>query len=540
MPFLRRPTVALVVPLLAVCLVTATAPGVASGAPTPTVGTLAPTPGTVAPGGAPQAGARGTQASPTTGAQSTTTSRPPSTTTTTSTTLACPPGVVIPPSPPTTVTPTGPSTTGGKTTTTSTTTTTLAPCPTTTTTVPLGTEPATLPPNAQAVSPDDPEVPQDEAELLALIDNVHSRLAELKSSISTLDNEIGSNQATLLADTKVLFSRQAVVAAANQKIETLAGQEIVARDAMRSRAVAAYIHQPTDDLATMLLHLSDPSQLVDARNFYETVVDVQEKDIKRLDSLGKQAREAAKQAVLASDAAKKQQQTVVAQGQALQSLKQALETVQQESTSQQGEETKLLAEVGLQRAEFAAEVAAEAAQSANIEELLASISVPGATATVPVGAGFFAFPLPGAPITSPFGPRIDPIAGYEGFHPGVDFGAPLGTPIHAAGDGIVVFAGQESGYGNYTCINHGQNIATCYGHQSAILVKVGQQVKRGQIIGLVGSTGYSTGPHLHFEVRIDGQVTDPMPWLIGVPPGTSTTTTTARPSNSPPPSSSSS
>jgi murein DD-endopeptidase MepM/ murein hydrolase activator NlpD len=397
-----------------------------------------------------------------------------------------------------------------------------------------------LPPNASAVSPADPEVPSDEAELLALIDNVHSRLSDLKGEISTLDGEIGSNQSTLLVDTKMLVTREADVSAANLKIRVLAAEEGQAREVMRSRAVAAYIHQPTDDLATMLLHLSDPSELVDAQHFYETVVDVQERDVKRLDSLGKEAKQAAKQAVTVSDAAKRQQQTVAAQGQALQSLKQALDAVQQESTSQQQEETKLLAEVGLQRAEFAAEVAAEAAESANIEELLASISVPGATASIPVGAGFFAFPIPGAPITSPYGPRIDPIAGYEGFHPGVDFGAPLGTPIHAAGDGIVVFAGQESGYGNYTCINHGQNIATCYGHQSVILVKVGQEVKRGQVIGLVGSTGYSTGPHLHFEVRIDGQVTDPMPWLVGVPPGASTTTTIASPSSGPPPSQSSS
>ena len=83
-------------------------------------------------------------------------------------------------------------------------------------------------------------------------------------------------------------------------------------------------------------------------------------------------------------------------------------------------------------------------------------------------------------------------------------------------NGIVAFAGVESGYGNYTCINHGNGIATCYGHQSVLMVKVGDQVKQGQVIGLVGSTGYSTGPHLHFEVRINGKVTDPLPWLIGV------------------------
>ena len=81
---------------------------------------------------------------------------------------------------------------------------------------------------------------------------------------------------------------------------------------------------------------------------------------------------------------------------------------------------------------------------------------------------------------------------------------------------------QESGYGNYTCINHGNNVATCYGHQSDILVQVGEQVQRGQVIGLVGSTGYSTGPHLHFEVRVDGTPVDPMPWLTGSPETTTT------------------
>jgi murein DD-endopeptidase MepM/ murein hydrolase activator NlpD len=182
---------------------------------------------------------------------------------------------------------------------------------------------------------------------------------------------------------------------------------------------------------------------------------------------------------------------------------------------------------------FAAEVAAEAQQDTNIELLLASLNTPGGELAPATGA-FFAFPIPGAPVTSGFGPRIDPIAGYVGFHPGVDFGAPLGTPIHAAGDGLIVFAGQESGYGNYTCISHGHGIATCYGHQSQILVQVGQSVVRGQVIGLVGTTGYSTGPHLHFEVRINGQVTDPMPWLTGVPPQAPTTTTSTVPSASGP------
>jgi murein DD-endopeptidase MepM/ murein hydrolase activator NlpD len=417
------------------------------------------------------------------------------------------------------------------TTTSSTTSTTTVPCPvtTTTTTAPAttvaGTTPATLPPGASTVVPANAEIPPDEEELLGLIDDVHSRLSELQADLTSLNTQLAANQVAYNQDSATLVGRQAAVYNTDRKVDAIEVDEASARMAMRIRAIAAYIHQPSNDLATMLLHLQDPAELVDARAFYQDLVDAQVQAIKSFDALGKAAKRAAKSATAARDLVLHQQQTVATESQDLETLKQTLTAVEQESNDQQSEQTKLLAQVGLDRAEFAAEVAAEAEEDVNIEQLLASLDTPGGE-TAPATGAFFAFPIPGAPITSPYGPRIDPIAGYLGFHPGVDFGAPMGTPIHAAGAGIVVFAGQESGYGNYTCISHGHGIATCYGHQSAILVNVGQTVTQGQVIGLVGSTGYSTGPHLHFEVRINGQVTDPMPWLTGVPPEAPTTTTT--------------
>ena len=109
--------------------------------------------------------------------------------------------------------------------------------------------------------------------------------------------------------------------------------------------------------------------------------------------------------------------------------------------------------------------------------------------------------------------RFDPILETNSMHTGVDFGAPMGTPIHAAADGTVVFAGPRGGYGNCTIIDHGNSLATLYGHQSVIGVTVGQKVTKGQVIGKVGSTGMSTGPHLHFEVRVNGTPVNPMTYL---------------------------
>ncbi len=98
-------------------------------------------------------------------------------------------------------------------------------------------------------------------------------------------------------------------------------------------------------------------------------------------------------------------------------------------------------------------------------------------------------------------------------HTGVDIGASSGTPIKAAGDGVVVMAGYNGGYGNWTLIDHGDGTATGYAHQSSIGVRIGQQVSTGEVIGQVGSTGASTGPHLHWEVRVNGTPVDPMGWV---------------------------
>lgn len=140
-----------------------------------------------------------------------------------------------------------------------------------------------------------------------------------------------------------------------------------------------------------------------------------------------------------------------------------------------------------------------------------SAAVPGPGGKVKKGQ--FGRPLRSYSITSGYGPRSRPTRGASTNHGGLDMAAPMGTPIYATHDGVVGFSGWGSGYGNNITLNGGGGVQTFYGHNSKNVVKNGQQVRRGQLIGYVGSTGVSTGPHLHYEVRINGRKVNPAGYL---------------------------
>jgi murein DD-endopeptidase MepM/ murein hydrolase activator NlpD len=143
------------------------------------------------------------------------------------------------------------------------------------------------------------------------------------------------------------------------------------------------------------------------------------------------------------------------------------------------------------------------------EKIQAAQSSGSSSDSTPSSSGLI-WPVNG-PVASPFGYRC--LAGLCRMHEGIDIGVGEGTPIHAAASGTVIEAGWEGGYGNLTVIDHGGGLATAYGHQSSFAVSSGQHVSQGQVIGYVGCTGRCFGPHLHFEVRVNGEAVDPLGYL---------------------------
>jgi murein DD-endopeptidase MepM/ murein hydrolase activator NlpD len=184
------------------------------------------------------------------------------------------------------------------------------------------------------------------------------------------------------------------------------------------------------------------------------------------------------------------------------------ELVAQEATLSEtrGQKRATLASVEQQRREYLHEVEALAQVSAQLaSRIQASQGSLSATPVRPSGGGLM-WPVSG-PVTSPFGWR------WGRMHEGIDIAVPTGTPVHAAAAGRVIIAGWMGGYGNLIVIDHGGGLSTAYGHNSSFAVGVGASVSQGQVVAYAGSTGNSTGPHVHFEVRVNGAPVDPLGYL---------------------------
>jgi murein DD-endopeptidase MepM/ murein hydrolase activator NlpD len=205
-----------------------------------------------------------------------------------------------------------------------------------------------------------------------------------------------------------------------------------------------------------------------------------------------------------------QQAVVEEQKNSVALLQQQLLAQKQQYEAEADSQTQLISRLNQDQAALEAAQAQLARDSENVAALIRQ-KVAASTGVVR-GTGRFIYPV-NASITSGFGNRRHPILGYNRFHSGIDFGASQGTAINAADAGRVIFAGWYGGYGRTVIIDHGGGITTLYAHASRLYVNVGQNVAQGQTIAAIGSTGLSTGPHLHFEVRQNGRPVNPMNYL---------------------------
>jgi murein DD-endopeptidase MepM/ murein hydrolase activator NlpD len=364
----------------------------------------------------------------------------------------------------------------------------------------------------QALKDQVDDVSADEAQLLDQLDESKSRLADLNDKVAALDQERIPVQAALdgaqghLDD---LGSRQLV---AESQLSDTQGRLVTARERMVDRAIAAYTGEKgSARYADLLLRVRSVRELAAATEYVQAALADDRAVVRRYEQLKGRTRDLRDSLDKDRDEARVQRDVVASKEEDLSTRRQAQDDLRQQAAAEVAKQNDVLGQLRTRKAEFQAQIVALQRQSDSLAAQLRGRQ--SAQALAPSGHGVLSVPIPGAPITSGFGSRVHPIYGDVRMHTGIDFGASYGTPIRAAADGVVVSAGPLGGYGNATVIDHGNGLATLYGHQSSIAVSPGQRVSRGQVIGYVGCTGLCTGPHLHFEVRVRGTPVDPMPYL---------------------------
>jgi murein DD-endopeptidase MepM/ murein hydrolase activator NlpD len=344
---------------------------------------------------------------------------------------------------------------------------------------------------------------EQEASLRQEIDDVSGRIRGLEQQVGDVSTRLAPLERELRLREVKLNRLNALFRVQSDRLAFLRAEYRIALGRLNHRLVAAYESNTPDELS-ILLSSSSFSAFLDGLDYVKLVAS---RDRQIADAVRSSRDEVA--AALAH--------TKVARRDMLHQAKIVAVRVHQARVLRD----QLLASRGAlvdaqtrKKADLASLSAQEQADAGEIDslqqvsaELAAKIQAAQSHSTVrSTGTGALSWPL-SAPITSPFGWR------WGRMHEGIDLGAAYGTAIAAAADGTVIYAGWLGGYGNLTVIDHGGGLATAYGHQSRIAVSVGQQVSRGEIIGYVGSTGHSTGPHLHFEVRVNGEPVDPLGYL---------------------------
>jgi murein DD-endopeptidase MepM/ murein hydrolase activator NlpD len=337
------------------------------------------------------------------------------------------------------------------------------------------------------------------------IARLDSRLTSLDDEIARLGDQIASVEEKLTATREKLEVLRKQLRLKRAELQKAQEKLTLQQAYFKQRVVLSY---KTSDLTyvDVVLGSSSFEDLVSRVNQVRELIGGDNDFVGELeaarDEVDREKRELAEKESGVADAAAELQR----ESDQLAALRAAEAASRAEALAARRDKGQTLRAVKTDLAELARQEDALLAQSRALSGVLSGSSGSGQ------GTGAMIYPVNGT-ITSGFGWRIHPILGVKKFHTGVDFGVPYGTPIKAADSGRVIYATWVGGYGNTVALDHGKGISTLYAHQSTIAVAYGASVRRGQVIGYVGSTGYSTGPHLHFEVRVNGNPVDPMGYL---------------------------
>ncbi|HEY2055537.1 MAG TPA: peptidoglycan DD-metalloendopeptidase family protein [Solirubrobacterales bacterium] len=346
--------------------------------------------------------------------------------------------------------------------------------------------------------------------LTSTITRYQARIRRLTGAVEAIRNREAVTQGRLDAEQERLGAANDALERSRGHLARLRDHLKVALQSLRERLVAMY-ETGRPELLDVIIGEGDLEDVEAQAEYLDAIHTADEAAAGRVRDLRDGVELTVERRAAAKGEIEHARNVIAAEAQELVATRGALQGRQGELVSARGDREAALGKVRHHETELDGDV--ESIQGRIAEELIATGSMPLPLGAIKPGSGSMIWPVDG-PIASGFGPRT--IEGHYEYHPGIDIAVPEGTPIRAALSGIVAFTEPEAssgGYGNYTCIEHGAGLSTCYAHQSAFAVSAGERVQQGEVIGYSGCTGYCLGPHVHFEVRINGEVVDPLGYL---------------------------
>jgi murein DD-endopeptidase MepM/ murein hydrolase activator NlpD len=342
---------------------------------------------------------------------------------------------------------------------------------------------------------------QKEGVLTTTIQSFSDRIEGLQGQIHATQQQLDRAQSSLDRQKEELLEVRDRLEAARDRLARLRSELATARRVLAARLVEIYKSDAPDAL-TVVLEADGFDDLLERAEFLERISDQDRKITDRVRGLRDQAQDQAVELAQLEEREQLAAERILRERDQIAAAENQLVSSRDQLASARADKRGALAQVRDQKQDAMEDLASLQAEQARVAGALQAAPGP-----VKQGSGQLIFPVNG-PITGVFGEQRP---GH--LHSGVDFAVPEGTPIRAADSGRVALMGWVGGYGNYTCVQHTASMSTCYGHQSRFATSNGASVSQGQVIGYSGNTGNSTGPHLHFEVRINGTPVDPMGYL---------------------------